>query len=142
MLGTFFVPYIVPKWVEHRVTLILSEILLSFATILVGPFYEELSLVSMCVGLGFSGFLMSFLSIPNMPEMMHATKEAHPSCDLDLANNLLSGMLNTGKGVGLALGPLLGAYFYEQTNFRTTMNIMGGITIVSAVLYLLCARGF
>ena len=83
MLGTFIVPYVVPKWVEHRVTLISGLFLLSIATILVGPFYEELSLVSMCVGLGFSGFLMSFLSIPNMPEMIQATKKAHPSCDLD-----------------------------------------------------------
>ena len=51
-------------------------------------------------------------------------------------------MLNTGFGVGQALGPLLGAFLYEQTNFRMTMNIMGFITIVFAVLYLLCARGF
>ena len=39
MLGVFIVPYIVPKWVEHRVTLISGLSLLSFATILVGPFY-------------------------------------------------------------------------------------------------------
>ena len=54
----------------------------------------------MLLGLGFSGFIMGFMSIPNMPEMMNAAREANPNCDLDHANSLLSGMLNAGFGVG------------------------------------------
>ena len=114
MIGTFIAPYVIPGWVEKRVTLITGLFVLAFATILTGPFYEEgLSLSAMCSGLGLSGLTMSFLGIPNLPEMMQATKDAHPACDLDKANNLLSGMLNTGFGIGQAAGPILGSFLYS-----------------------------
>jgi MFS family permease len=110
MIGTFSIPYLVPKWVEHRVTLITCLFILSVATILVGPFFEDLNLISMCTGLAISGFMLGFLCIPNMPEMMQACRESHPRADLDVANSLLSGMLNAGFGLGQALGPLSGAF--------------------------------
>ena len=62
MVSTLMVPYIVPKWFEPRVTLITSTFLLAFATALVGPFYTELSLVAMIIGLAISGFLLGFPS--------------------------------------------------------------------------------
>ena len=140
-LSTIIIPYIVPKWVEARVTLITALVLLGVSTALVGPFFEEKNMVVMLIGLGLSGFMMGFLIIPNMPEMMKATKEAHPNCDLDHANSLLSGMLNAGFGIGQAVGPLLGAYLYQATNFRMAMNIIAIICIGYAFLYLVCAKG-
>ena len=50
-LGCVLCPYIVPKWVEPRITLISSLILLAFSVTLVGPFFTELNLIAMCVGL-------------------------------------------------------------------------------------------
>ena len=141
MVGTFLIPYIVPKWVAGRVTMITALFILSGATVLIGPFWEETNLISMVIGLGISGWLMGFLCIPNMPEMMQACREAHPECDLDHANSLMSGMLNAGFGIGQALGPLVGAFLYELVGFRMTMNITAALTAGSAVLYLLCARG-
>ena len=41
MLSTFMIPYIVPSWVEPRVSLITSSFLLVFATAIVGPFFES-----------------------------------------------------------------------------------------------------
>ena len=70
MISTFMVPYVVPEWVESRVTLITSTFLMSFATALVGPFYTEKSLVAMIIGLALSGFFISFMMIPNISEMM------------------------------------------------------------------------
>ena len=72
---------------------------------------------------------------------MHATKEVYPKCDLDYANSLLSGMMNAGMGAGQALGPLLGAYLYEQTDFRMTMNIIAALVFVQATLYVATAQG-
>lgn len=100
MLSTFMIPYIVPSWVEHRVTLITSSLLLSLATTLIGPFYTDESLTVMIIGLTLSGFFMGFMIIPNMPEMMIASTEAFPACNLDHMNSMLSGMLNAGFGVG------------------------------------------
>ena len=140
-VSTLLIPYIAPKWVEHRVTMILGLFILAFFNLFVGPFFMEMNLTSMLVGLAVTGFSMGFLTIPNMPEMMTATVEAHPMSDLDHANSLLSGMLNAGFGSGQALGPILGALFYQLTNWRMTMNIISVIVAVHAVLYIITAKG-
>ena len=144
MISTFMVPYVVPEWVESRVTLITSTFMMSFATVLVGPFYTEQSLVAMIIGLAFSGFFISFMMIPNISEMMQAVKVAYPSlASSDHTNSMLSGMFNGFYGFGQALGPLLGSYLYEATgeNFRLTMNIVGGICLVFSLLYFCFANG-
>ena len=140
-VSTILIPYIVPKWIETRVTMITALILLSLSTFLVGPFYQDLSMSSMLIGLALSGFWLGFLVIPNMPEMIMATKEAHPNCDMDHANSLISGMLNAGFGTGQAVGPLLGGFLYQMTNFRMSMNIIALICLGYALIYFLCAKG-
>jgi MFS family permease len=50
-------------------------------------------------------------------------------------------MLNAGFGIGQALGPLTGSFFYELFGFRMTMNITAAIAATEAVLYLVCAQG-
>ena len=99
-MGTMLTPVLVPRWVEARVTMIISVVLVGLATGLINPFFEDSSLVSMCVGLALCGFFMGPLCIPNMPEMMVATREQYPDCDLEHANSLLSGMLMAGFGTG------------------------------------------
>ena len=142
MVGTFLSPYLFPKWIPNRVILITGLFILASATLFVGPVYEETSLVSMNIGLAISGFMMGFLIIPNMPEMMQACRDKHPMADLDHANSLLSGMLNAGFGIGQALGPLSGSLWYQLYGFRLAMNITAAIAFTEAVLYLLCAQGF
>ena len=101
MISTFMIPYIVPKWVEPRVTLLTSSFLIGFATALVGPFYTEQSLVGMIVGLACSGYIMSFMMIPNISEMMQAVREEIPSCaDSVRTNSLLSGLFSGFNGAG------------------------------------------
>ena len=79
MIGTFAVPYFVPKWFETRVTLLTSSLLIGFATVLIGPFWTEKSLEGMIIGLACSGFILSFMIVPNISEMMQAIKEEMPS---------------------------------------------------------------
>ena len=93
--STILVPYIIPRWVEARITIITALFFLAFSTILLGPFFDELNMIAMLIGLALSGFAMGFTSIPNMPEMMKVTKQMHPMYDLDHANSFLSAMLNS-----------------------------------------------
>ena len=130
MVSTFLIPYIVPTWVAHRVTMITSLFILCIASLLVGPFFESENLVSMIIGLGISGFMMGFLCIPTMPEMIDACKLAHPKADQDHANSILSGIFNAAYGLGLSLGPLTGATLYELVGFRNTLNIIAGLVFI------------
>ena len=100
MLGTFLTPWISPKWVEIRVTLITCGIVLGLSTFLIGPFNEEKNLITMLIGLILTGSCMGPMSILNMAEMTEATKIVYPDCDLDYAKSLLSGMLNCCAGLG------------------------------------------
>ena len=68
--------------------------------LLVGPIYADTNLAVMVVGLVLSGAFMGPLIIPNMAEMMHATREAYPESDLDHANSLLSGLFNCSMAIG------------------------------------------
>ncbi len=56
-LGTFLYPYIIPKGIPYRVTIISSLGLLSVSQFFVGPFFAETSLVSMVLALAVSGFV-------------------------------------------------------------------------------------
>ena len=98
MIGTFSTPYIIPRWVEHRVTLMTFLFLLGASTFLIGPFYGDLNLPVMLIGLTISGISLGPLVIPNMAEMMNATALKHPYCDLEHASSLLSGILNCCMG--------------------------------------------
>ena len=100
LLGTIFSPFIFPKWIEIRVTLISCNLGLGLSMLLVGPIYADTNLAVMVVGLVLSGAFMGPLIVPNMAEMMHATKESHPGSDLDYANSLLSGLFNCSMALG------------------------------------------
>ena len=95
----------------------------------------------MMFGLVLTGMAIGPLAVPNMAEMMHGTVLEYPDCDLDHANNLLSSMLNSCFGIGQAIGPILGAFLYQSTDFRCMTSIIGSLIIVMAVLYLLYAGG-
>ena len=49
--------------------------------------------------------------------------------------------LTASFGAGQALGPLLGALFYQMSDFRMTMNILAAITCTYAFIYIACAKG-
>ena len=141
MLGTIFSPYIFPKWMEIRVTLISCLIGLGASMLLVGPIYPDTNLAVMLVGLLLSGAFMGPLIIPNMAEMMHATKEAYPRCDLDHANSLLSGLFNCSMSLGQAAGPLAGSAIYQLANFQTMCDSIGFSVLAFTLLYIICANG-
>ena len=76
-----------------------------------------------------------------MAEMMFATQLSYPQADIKHANSLLSGILNCMYGLGQALGPILGAFLYDQLGFRYLCGITTGIVATFALLFLLCANG-
>lgn len=141
MVGTFMTPYAVPRWVEIRVTLIIGMIMLSLSMILVGPFFEEKNLTVMLIGLFLTGSFLGPTIIPNMAEMMFATKRAFPTSDLEHANSLLSGMLSCCYGAGQAAGPLLGSILYQVLGFRWMCDISAAIVLAFAICYFCCCQG-
>ena len=111
LIVVMITPFAIPKWIEIRVTLIIGCILLGGSVLLVGPVHED-NLIVMIIGLFLTGALLAPIVIPNMNEMMNATKIAYPESDLEHANSLLSGILNGCFGIGQALGSLMGAALY------------------------------
>ena len=74
MIGSLLTPWVVPTWLEYRITLIFGSAFMGLSLLLVGP--AELSLMVLGLFL-FSSFLGPSM-IPVMPEMISATKEAFP----------------------------------------------------------------
>ena len=141
MIGTLIVPYVVPKWVEVRVTLMTSAFCLGFFFLLAGPVFVEKNLFVMCLGLFISGNFLAPLIIPNMTEMMYVTNKNWPSCDFKLANSKLSGILNCCYGAGGAIGPLMGASLYEQFGFHVQCDVTAISVMSFALVYFLTCQG-
>ena len=139
--GSLVIGLVLPRWVPHRVTLISALVLFAVAVGLIGPFHSERGLASMVVGLGLMGFLMAFLSVLLMPEMIQACRAAHPHCNHDYAYSLISGIYNAAFGVGQALGAFLGGVMYQLFGFRSTMNICATLIIGFTLSYFYFADG-
>ena len=100
MTFCILVPFVIPKWVEDRVTLITCLFCLGILTTLVGPFYEEKDFTVSMIGLVTSAIFFAPLIIPNMPEMLKGMNKAYPNTDLERGTSLLSGMMTAAIGIG------------------------------------------
>ena len=135
------VPFIIPKWVEDRVTLITCLFCLGALTTLVGPFFEEKNFTVFMIGLVSSGIFFAPLIIPNMPEMLRGMRLAYPDADLERGTSLLSGMMTASIGVGQASGPLIGSAIYQVAGFRMMCDVIASVVILFAFVYLFGAQG-
>ena len=100
MTCCILVPFIIPKWVEDRVTLITCLFFLGSLTFLVGPFYTDKDFTVFLIGLVSSAIFFAPLIIPNMPEMLNGMRLAYPYADLERGTSLLSGMMTASIGIG------------------------------------------
>ena len=100
MIGCILTPYIIPKWFEGRLLIIISVTMMGILTLLVGPAWEDKNMTVMLIGLASYSIFLAPTVIPNMSEMILATRLAYPDADLDHANNLLSGLLGFCCGIG------------------------------------------
>ena len=139
MIFCIATPFILPKWVEGRLVIIISLLMMGTLTLLVGPVWEEKNMTAMLIGLGTSAIFLAPTVIPNMSEMMLSTRLAYPDADLDHANSLLSGLLNCCFGIGQASGPLIGSAIYQAMGFRALCDITAGLTVAFGILYIICA---
>jgi len=112
MLGTLISSYTIPKWIEIRCTLITGSLICGLSILLIGPIFEENNLPVMIAGLVLFGFFLGPIIIPNMAEMMFASKREFPAADLEKANSLLSGIMNCFLSLGMAIGPIMGSSLY------------------------------
>ena len=141
MIFCIATPFIIPKWFEGRLIIIISLLMMGILTLLIGPVWEEKNMTAMLIGLGTSAIFLAPTVIPNMSEMILSARLAYPDADLDHANSLLSGILNSCCGIGQASGPLIGSAIYEAMGFRALCDITAGLTITFAILYFVCAQG-
>ena len=141
MIGTLISSYLVPKWIEIRVTLIVGSFLMGLSVLLIGPVFEEKNLAICVTGLALSCIFLGPIIIPNMAEMMFTTKRKFPNANLEQANSLLSGIMNGFLGAGMAIGPLLGSSLYQTLGFRLMCDITAAILIVTSVLYFVFCQG-
>lgn len=142
MVGSQCVSYLVPKWVEKRVTIIFGTFLFGVSNLLVGPAIGEKNLVSMIGGLILSGFFMGPMFTPNMGEMMFVAKKQFSDESIKHTNNKLSGIIQCLGAIGMAVGPLMGSYLYEVFGFRYMCNTMAGVAILFAACYFLFCDGY
>ena len=134
-------PYIIPKWFEGRLAIMISALFLGLLTLQIGPFWEDKNMIAMLIGLATQAVFFAPTVIPNMSEMMLSTHLKYPEADLEHANNLLSGLLNCCFGIGQALGPLFGSAIYQTMGFRALCDITAGISIVFSILYFIFGQG-
>ena len=112
IIATLLTPYLFPKWLEVRLTIIFCSLILGLSVFLIGPAYSEEGFASMLSGLFISGFCIGPLTIVNMGEMMQATRQKHPKIDLDYTYSMLSGLFNFSLALGQVLGPIIGSLIY------------------------------
>ena len=78
MIFSLVTAYGIPEWIEIRITLIVSSMLMGLSILLIGPVWTELNLTVMIIGLFMTGALLGPTLIPNMPEMMLSVKILYP----------------------------------------------------------------
>ena len=143
IFGTLLTPCL-PQWIDKRVTLMSSTILMGVFCFFIGP-SQLLGMpetLNLCLfGLFTSSVFLAPMVIPVLPEMIEASKEAFPHQNIKTTNNYASALFNTGLGLGTCIGPLYGAMMEELTNFRLTEDYLGVFLIAFGVLYFTCAGG-
>ena len=92
-----------PKWIDRRFTLIMSSILLGFATFFNGPssmmgMPDKLWLI--ILGQALSGIFVAFMIIPVLPEMITSANLKFKGEQKQRVNTLASGLFNSSLGLG------------------------------------------
>ena len=87
MVSTIATPFVMPKWMEARVLLMITAFYAGVSMLFVGPICTDKSLATMCIGLFSTGCLLGPLVIPNMQEMIDANQTAFPDCDQEHASS-------------------------------------------------------
>ena len=142
MVGCISTPYIIPKWFEGRLAIMVSALFLGILTLQIGPFWEEKNITAMLIGLTTQAIFFAPTVIPNMSEMMLSTHLKYPDADLEHANNLLGGLMNCCFGVGQGLGPLFGSAIYQTMGFRALCDTTAGLTVLFSILYFIFGQGY
>lgn len=143
IIGTLTVPLISDR-IQKRLVLMCSALGLGIFLFLVGPsqilgFPDSFTLL--IVGLVIVANFLAPVAIPALPEMIDAIKDRYPNCNIELAGNYASGLLNSGNNLGQVVGPFFGATMYSAVGFRLTQDTLAISCIVFAVLYFFLAEG-
>ena len=132
-----------PRWVDRRVTIILSAFFSGVAFIFVGPsemFSMPDSLVLMGIGQALVGIFTAFMMIPGLPEMVESMIPLYPGQERAV-NDLSAGLYNAFLGFGQVVAPGYGAFMTEAVGFRWTSDVVAIICFFFALVYFIIAGG-
>jgi len=134
----------IPRYIEKRVTLIISALLTGVAFCFVGPSdmlgMSDL-LILMGIGQAFAGVTTAFLLIPGLPEMIESSMTVFPGQE-NKVNNLSAGIFNSFLGFGQVLAPAYGSVMVEQVGFRITCDVVAIIFIAFGLSYFIMGDGY
>ena len=85
------------------------------------------------------------ITIPVLPEMLDAVEDDESlksHYDMQVVENLISGMFVSVQSIGEAIGPIVSSYLTDKFNFQYSQEIYGGVLAVFFILYFLFCGNF
>lgn len=95
------------------------------------------SVVTLGMGLFFAGIFSALAMVPCIPETIRVNEHLYNEEKLQ---DLACGLFTAFFALGEMLGPILGNFLFIQVGFRTTADIIAGICLVTATIYLIFCR--
>jgi hypothetical protein len=90
------------------------------------------------LGLVLAGLSSPFVSIPSYPELEYSLIKNNEGkrYDPDQLSNIISGLFNSAYSMGTIVGPITASYITLATSFRYCCDIIAGVVLIFAILYL------
>ena len=124
-------------------------VLISMANLMIGGsdarWQFQKQPVFIFLGLCIIGLSAGMITIPVLPEMLDAVEEDESlktTYDMQIVENLISGMFVSVQSIGDAIGPIVSSYLTDTFSFQYSQEIYGGILAVFFILYFLFCGNF
>jgi MFS family permease len=142
-ISTAFVSKLMVRF-PRRLFILLSFVMLSFATLLQGPsslLHLPDSNMVMMLGFAISGIAQGFVFIPLLPEAIESIYikeslvEGQSEHQDQLLNDMASGLYSTFYSVGQILAPTIGGALYDSIGYKSTCDLMSLLCLVFSTIY-------
>lgn len=130
--------------IDNKVVIITATLCSFVACVCCGPsltlhMKDDIRLIAF--GFGFLGFTGVIIGIPLIAEQNAMTIHYFGEEKAKQLSDLNASIFAASQAFGLIIGPIFGTYANHYYGFRFVSDIMAGITLLSALLYLLFGGG-
>lgn len=91
------------------------------------------------------GMSAGMVSIPVLPEMLETIEEdteLAKKYDMEVVENVISGLFVSFQSFGEAIGPMISSYLTETTSFTFSQEFYGSVLLVFSISYFLSCGMF